>query len=444
MSKMGFWMCLALVMGNVIGTGVFLLPASLAPYGLNSLFGWIFTCAGALLLATVFAELARAYPCAGGPYVYPRMAFGEATGFLTAWGYLVSLWVGNAAIAIGTVASLAELVPALKSIVGAPAVAACALIWILTLLNWRGIRYAGGFQIVTTVVKLIPLFAVIVLAVWLLARRDATIIRLEPQPLTLSGITASATLTLWALLGLESATVPCESVVDPQRTIPRATLMGTLLAALIYIATSAVVLLLIPGSQLATSNAPFADVLRLFWGDRAAATLALFTFVSGLGTLNGWILVQGEMPRAMAREHALPAILARESRFGTPGVALFVTSALITPLVLFNYTASMVQIFTFLVLVATSAFLVMYLLCSLAAIELARKGRLSLEGTRLAGVLCVAILAALYSVWTLYGAGAEAFLWSIALLAVGIPIHYTMRWRRRVRAQHKPVEVIDG
>jgi len=433
MKKMGFWMCLALVIGNVIGTGVFLLPASLAPYGLNSLYGWIVTSLGALLLAGVFAQLARSFPCAGGPYMYPRMAFGEWTGFLTAWGYLVSLWVGNAAIAIGTVASLAELLPALKTTVGAPAIAAVVLIWCLTLLNWRGVRYAGGFQVFTTALKLLPLVAVMVLGAWLLMTADASIVRLEPQPINVPAITASATLTLWALLGLESATVPCDQVDEPQRTIPRATLAGTLLATTIYVATSAVVLMLIPGSELAEANAPFADVIRMFWGDRAAATLALFTFVSGLGTLNGWILVQGELPRAMAREGSLPALLARDSRFGTPGAALFITSALITPLVLFNYSESMVRIFTFLVLVATSAFLVMYLLCSLAALKLARDGRLGVNGRRLGFFIAVATLAAVYSLWTLYGAGAEAFWWSMALLAAGVPVHFAMLKSRNTR-----------
>jgi basic amino acid/polyamine antiporter, APA family len=425
--KLGLWMCLALVIGNVIGTGVFLLPASLAQYGLNSILGWIMTSSGALLLAMVFARLARVFPKAGGPYVYPRLAFGEAAGFITAWGYLMSVWVGNAAIAIGTVASLAELLPVLKTTVGAPAITACVLIWLLTLLNWRGVRYAGTFQLVTTVLKLLPLLAIILLAAWVFATHDATVIKLEAQPLSLSAITASATLTLWALLGLESATVPGDRVTDPERTVPRATLLGTLFAAIIYIMTSTIVLLLIPGSQLAESNAPFADVMRLFWGNAAAETLALFTFISGLGTLNGWILVQGEMPRALAREGALPPIFARESRHGTPGVALLITSALVTPLVLMNYSASMVQIFTFFVLVSTSSFLMMYLFCSLAALKLGWQGKLGVAGRGLKALLCVATLAALYSVWTLYGAGTQPFWWSMGLLAAGLPLFWMMQ-----------------
>jgi APA family basic amino acid/polyamine antiporter len=428
--KMGLWMCLALVIGNVIGTGVFLLPASLAPFGLNSVLGWLTTSAGALLLAVVFARLARAFPQAGGPYIYPRLAFGDAAGFLTAWGYLMSVWVGNAALAIGTVASLAELVPVLKTTVGAPAVTACVLIWLLTLLNWRGVRYAGVFQVVTTLLKLLPLLAIMVLGAWVFTTHDRSVIELDPQPITLSAVTASATLTLWALLGLESATVPADRIADPERTIPRATLLGTLLAATLYIVTSTLVLLLVPSSQLADSNAPFADAVRVFWGSAAAGTLALFTFISGLGTLNGWILVQGGMPCAMARNGTLPQILGRESRHGTPGAALFITSALVTPLVLMNYSASMVHIFTFFILVSTSSFLMMYLLCSLAALKLGWQGALRLPSRGLKTLLVVATLAALYSVWTLYGAGARAFWWSMALLAAGLPIYWWMKRRR--------------
>ncbi|HKE96060.1 MAG TPA: amino acid permease [Povalibacter sp.] len=433
--KMGFWMALALVVGNIIGSGVFLLPASLAPYGLNSVLGWIVTAGGAMLLAVVFAQLARIFPQAGGPYVYPRVAFGEFTGFLMAWGYWVSVWVGNVSIAIGTVASLAELVPVLKTSVGAPAFTALAMIWLLTVLNWRGVRYAGAFQIVTTVLKLIPLLAVIVLAFVLLARQDPSLIKVEPQPFTLPAISACATLTLWALLGLESATVPADDVIDPVRTIPRATLIGTFVAAIIYVVASTTVLLLIPGSQLATSNAPFADAVRLFWGNTAANAVALFAFISGFGALNGWILVQGEMPRVLAREGVFPRLFARESRYGTPGVALFITSALATPLVLMNYSASMVEIFTKVILIATAEFLVMYLFCSLAALKLALRGDFGMHGRRLALMLAIAILASLYSLWTLYGAGAEALLWSLVLFAAAIPVYLAMKWpigRRRI------------
>ena len=432
--QLGFWMCLALVVGNMIGSGIFLLPASLAPYGLNSIFGWIFSASGGVLLAIVFAQLSRVYPQAGGPYVYPRVAFGECCGFVMAWGYWMSVWVGNAAIAIGSVAYLSELVPAIRTTEGAPAITAVALIWILTFVNWRGVKHAGVFQLVTTVLKIMPLIAVIALGVVLISAGDASVIKVEPQPFTISAMTAAATLTLWGLLGLESATVPAENVIDPKRNIPLATLWGTVVTALIYVVACSLVILLIPGSKLAGSNAPFADAVRLFWGDRAASLLALFAFISGFGALNGWILVQGEMPRVLAKEKVFPDLFAHESRYRTPDYSLFITSALVTVVMLMNYSGSMVKVFTLIILISTSAYLVMYLFCSLAAFKLAWRGDLGVRGQKLKWVLAVAMLAALYSAWTLYGAGPEAFWWGMGLFALGLPLYFLMKWWQRRRA----------
>jgi APA family basic amino acid/polyamine antiporter len=437
--QLGFWMCLALVVGNMIGSGVFLLPASLAPYGLNSIFGWIFTASGGVLLAIVFAQLARVYPQAGGPYLYPRVAFGERCGFVMAWGYWMSVWVGNAAIAIGSVAYLAELVPAIKTTQGAPAIVAVVLIWILTFVNYRGVKQVGVFQLVTTVLKLMPLLAVIVLAFLLLGRGDASVIKVEPQPFTISAVTAAAILTLWPLLGLESATVPAENVIDPKRNIPRSTLWGTIVTAVIYVVACSAVILLIPGSQLENSNAPFADVMRLFWGDWAATAVALFAFISGFGALNGWILIQGEMPRVLAREKIFPDVFAHESRYRTPGYSLFITSVLVTIVMLMNYSGSMVAVFTFIILISTSAYLVMYLFCSLAALTLAYRGELGLAGRSLIGLIVVAMLAALYSAWTLWGAGRDAFLWGMGLFALGLPLYELMKWWQRRRAAQDAV-----
>lgn len=425
--RMGFWMCLALVIGNVVGSGVYLLPASLAPYGLNSIFGWLITSGGAIALAVVFARLAKLFPKAGGPYVYARVAFGDRIGFLTAWGYWIGAWVGNAAIAIATIAYLAELIPWIKHTPGAPALASCAIIWVLTYVNWRGAREVGGLQVITTVLKLLPLIAIVALGLWLLVTGDASVIKAEPPSFSLSAINASAILTLWAFLGLESATVPARAVDNPERNVPLATLWGTMVAAVIYILTCSIVVLLLPSSQLADSSAPLADVIRMFWGEGIASTLALFAFISGFGALNGWILLQAEMPRVLANEGVFPKVFARESRHGTPGASLVITSLLLTTLVLMNYSRSMVQVFTFIILIATSTYLVMYLCCAVAALKLCWGGVLGAAGRRLSPFLLIAMLAAVYSLWTLFGAGAEAFWWSVALFAAGLPVYWLMQ-----------------
>jgi APA family basic amino acid/polyamine antiporter len=421
--RFGFWTCCALVVGNMIGSGIFLLPAALAPFGNSSILGWLFTASGAIALAAVFARLSHALPQAGGPYAFTRAAFGDFTAFLVMWGYWVSVWVGNAAIATGAVSYLVPLSTWLGATPGHAALVTLAVVWIFTLINCFGIRAVGWTQNITTVMKIVPLFALAAGGFWFLKDHPAVAM----APVSLSGATATATLTLWAFLGLESATIPAEKVRDPASTIPRATRWGTLLTVILCVAACSAVLLLIPARQLANSNAPFADAARILWGTRAAQCVSILAAISGFGALNGWILVQAEVPSAMARAGVFPRIFSPQSARHTPVFALVFTSALMTALVLMNFQASMVQIFTFMILLSTAACLFMYLVCALALLALLRRGQLA-NAPPASGL--IAALAALYSVWAIVGAGWSALLWGLALLALGVPVFWMVRRSR--------------
>jgi APA family basic amino acid/polyamine antiporter len=419
---LSFWMCVALVVGNSIGSGVFLLPASLAPFGLNSVIAWGFTASGAIALAIVFACLSRAYPQAGGPYAYVHLAFGPLTAFIVAWGYVISIWVGNAAIATGAVSYLTPLLPWVAEKPGASAAVTLFFLWMLTFVNWYGIKASGWVQSVTTVLKVLPLLVVAVLG--LLFVRSHHVSAAGSIPLSVSGITAAATLTLWALLGLESATIPADKVANPGRAIPIATLLGTVVTALICAIACTTVLLLVPPATLAKSNAPFVDLAAQFWGDGAGKLLAVFAAVSGFGALNGWILLQGELPRAMAIRGEFPRIFARESSRSTPGFALCFGSALVTLLILANYQKSMVSIFTFMILLSTTACLVMYALCSVALLRLQWIGKLGAARKGSAALAIVGVMATAYSLWAIIGAGADAVAWGAVLLCLGVPLYF--------------------
>lgn len=430
--QMGFWMCLALVIGNMIGSGVFMLPASLAPYGLNSVLGWVLTAVGSLLLASVFSVLSRAFPNEHGPYAYTRLAFGDLIGFIVAWGYWVAVWVGNAAVATASVSYLSNLMPWIATMPGASTAVTLGFVWLFTAINLRGARETGAVQILTTALKLLPLLAVAGLGVFLFATSDTRLntAALQQHTFTWDAVTASATLTLWAFLGLESAAVATEKVINPERNIPLATLWGTLIAAMVYVVSCTVVILLIPSEQLASSNAPFADAVSIFWGTGAGHWLALFAAISGLGALGGWILVQGEMPYQMAKAGVFPKAFAKTNTRGAPAVGLLVSGVLLSAVVLLNGGKSMVQIFTFLLLISTSATLVMYLLCSLAALWLHAKGRLPLKGSVVVFVV-ISVMAAVYALWALLGAGKEAILWGFFLLGCAVPVYYAMRWHHQ-------------
>jgi APA family basic amino acid/polyamine antiporter len=427
---LGFWTCVALVVGNTIGAGVFLLPASLAPYGLNSVVAWILTACASVLLAIVFARLSRAYPEAGGPYAYVNLAFGPFTAFIVAWGYWISIWVGNAAIATGAVSYLTPLLPWIDSVPGSSAAVTLFFLWALTAVNVYGIKASGWVQSVTTVLKVLPLLAISALG--LFAVRSGAVAAAAGIPLSVSGTTAAATLTLWAMLGLESATIPASKVRDPGRTIPMATLLGTVLTALICIIACTTVLLLVPPATLARSNAPFVDLASAYWGASAGKLLAVFAAISAFGALNGWILLQGELPNVMAKNGVFPLIFARDSPRHTPTFALLLSSGLVTLLILMNYQKSMVSVFTFMILLSTTACLVLYLLCSLALLRLQWTGQMKSPRMRTAALAIIGVITSAYSLWAIVGAGREAVLWGAVLLLIGAPVYFLVREQRTV------------
>ncbi len=421
---LGVWMCAALVVGNMIGSGVFMLPASLAPYGWNAVIAWLLTIGGALCLAYVFARLAQAFPRAGGPFAYTEEAFGRVAGFMVAWAYWISVWVSNAALAIAAVSYFSVFAPVLAKTQGLAALLTVAVVWIATAINCAGARTAGWTQVVTTVLKLVPLVAVAGLAASVLLHKGpAAVMPFHASALSGSAITAAAALTLWALLGVETATIPADKVVDPVRTIPRATLAGTAFAGLIYLLVSSGVLLLTPASVLTGSNAPFVDFVAFHARGDFSLVLAAFAAISALGALNGWVLIQGEMPAAMAREGVFPAWFGKLSANGAPVRAQLVSSGLVTVLVLMNYAKSLADTFTFMALLATAATLFAYLFCSLAVLRLQAQGRMD----RSKALSVVAAIGAAYSVWTFYGAGWSVTFWGVVLMVAGAPVYLLVR-----------------
>lgn len=416
----GFWICLALVIGNMIGSGFFLMPARLAPFGWNGVAGWMATTLGALCLAAVFAALARSMPKAGGPYAYTRAAFGPFAGFLVAWSYWVSMWIGNVAIATGVIAPLSMVFPGIARY---SAAITLTLVWSLIAINCVGARTVGRIQLVTVVLKLLPIAAVMILATLVLGGGDADLPPLRREDLALSGtagIAAAALATLWSFLGLESATVPAERVEAPERNIPRATLVGVALTGLIYTFACSAVALLLP-AEAAESGAPMAAFVGAHWGATAATLIALFAAIAAFGTLNGWILMQGELPWAMAKDGVFPPWLAQLSRFGTPVRAHLVAGLLLTLVLLLNYASTMTELFAKITLLATLASLVAYLVCSLAAIRL----RVSRKAMPLFA------LGAAFSLWAISAAAWNELGWSAALLASGVPLYFLMRWANR-------------
>jgi basic amino acid/polyamine antiporter, APA family len=440
--ELGVTMCTALLVGNTIGIGIFMLPASLAPYGLNALPAWLITAAGCSCVAWVFAGLARCFPEDDGPYAYASRAFGNGVAFIMLWCYWVSTWVTNATIAGGVVGYLSTFFPVFNSDHRLGALTAIALLWIFVAINMRGVRTAGWVQVLSTVLKLLPQAVIVALGLWaLLAPHPAPLVHVPPTPLSLPSLMAASSLALFAMLGVECAAMPAGRVRDPGRTIPRATLIGTLLVALIYIGISLVPMLLIPQAQLAASNAPFAELFTRFLGAGSGRLLAAFIIVSGLGALNGWTLVLGEITVSCARHGGFPQALGKLNAHGAPTRALALTGICASLMLILNYNASMADIFTFLSMVVTAANLPLYLICALAVLVLWRRGQITPAGAHASRWLAASGLAALYCLWVSIGFGTRSLLWALALGGAGMPLYL---WSARARRRSPPLGSRSG
>ena len=428
--ELGLWMCTALVVGNMIGSGVFLLPASLAPYGALSIFGWLFSTTGAVLLALVFARLSRMVPQTGGPYAYTRAGFGDFAGFLVGWGYWISTWSGNAAIAVAFVSYLGVFLPALTTNGILAAAVAIATVWVLTFVNGLGVRTAGIVQLVTTILKLAPLTFIGIFGLFYMKGENFALSHAGGEPVFTS-ITSAAALALWAFLGLESATVPADNVIRPEKTIPRATILGTLLAAVVYILGTIAVMGVIPTAALKTSTAPFADAAKAMWGDWAGYAVAAGAAISCFGALNGWILLQGQLPRAAAIDGLFPTFFKRLSSRGTPVAGLVVSSILITILVMTNYTRGLVGMFTFIILLATLTTLFPYLLSTMSLLMIFIRERERFRREPILGSSIIAVLAFAYSLWAIGGSGQETVFWGFLLLMGSVPVYVWIKHSQR-------------
>ncbi|HET7842777.1 MAG TPA: amino acid permease, partial [Xanthomonadales bacterium] len=237
--------------------------------------------------------------------------------------------------------------------------------------------------------------------------------------------TTTAALTLWALLGLESATVPAGHVRDARRTIPRATLLGTALAAIVTALACTLVIALLPATRLVASTAPFADAAARVWGTTAGMALAAAAAIACFGTLNGWVLVGGEVGGAAARDGLFPRALGASDRNGTPWASLLLGSALSTLLIASNYESSVGTLFRLSTLVSTASCLVPYVACA-AVVLLPRRGDEVAPATR--AVAAVGLAFGLFAFW---GTGPQPMRWCGGLIAAGLLLHAAMRWSHR-------------
>ncbi|MFT4606011.1 MAG: APA family basic amino acid/polyamine antiporter [Rhodothermales bacterium] len=426
--SLGFWRSWALVVGLMIGNGIFMLPAVLAPYGSLSLLGWIFAGGGTLLVALMLGSLARRIPKLGGPYAYTRAALGDLPGFLVAWGYWIAVWSATAAGAIAFVGYLGVFVPSVATDPVLGAIAALVVIWLMTGINVAGVKTVGIVQLITTLLKLLPLF--LIAGTGLLLGDVSAVPAANPHDQSIPVLIASLViLTMWAYAGVECATIPADDVINPEKTIPRALVVGTLTVTGVYIIATYGVMALVPNAELAVSTSPFADAASVIFGPWGAGLVAIGAIVSITGSLNANILVGGMMSRAIALDKLFPSRFAALNSAGAPGFSLAISGLLSSALIVMNYSKGLVAAFEMLILLSTLTTLLPYAASAVAELVLQRRDAASGTWNWTAVIIAGGALA--FSVFAIVGSGLEVAALGLILLAAGLPIYFWVTRREQ-------------
>lgn len=406
----GFWTATALVVGGTIGAGIFVLPGQLAPYGATSVAGWLVAIAGTVLLGLTIGLLVRTRPAAAGLMELCSDGLGQGAGVLIGWAYWVSVWASAAVLATTGATYLAVFLPVLSATPLNLALTAVAILWIITAMNLAGARTAGRFQVLTTVLKLLPLIAVVLILARLALGGGGAFSAGHQAPFAASQLPGVLNLVFYALVGFETAAMAAERVRQPERNVPLATVAGTAMIGAFYLLISTGIAYAMPTEQLAHSGAPVADFVARYWGPGPGLAVAAFAAISAIGCLNAWVLISGEVPLSMARAGLIPAAIGRTSRHGIAARPVIAASICASVLVLSNLSRGTAGLFDFMMRLTSSTNLVLYIGVCVVALRFG-------INRWLAGA------ALLFSLGTLWGSGLEVAAWSGLLLLTALPLH---------------------
>ncbi|HZO17600.1 MAG TPA: amino acid permease [Gemmatimonadaceae bacterium] len=418
----------ALVVGNMVGTSVYTLPALLArETGPLGILAWVVTAAGYLFVALVYASLGRRYPETSGPYVFAREALGEFAGFQSVWAYWFSAVIGNAAIVTGVVGYIEGFSSTLAGSELYRFLLAQGLLWGLCVVNVLGIRLSARIQISVLFLNVVPLLLFSIIALFYF---DAA--NLAPfAPRGWGSLVTGVALIVWAYSGIESATVPAEEIRGSPQTISRATMLGYAVGTAAFLLAATAVAGVIPNAELATSARPIALAAERTIGPWAGTIIAFAAIVAGLGTLNGWILMAGRIPVSAARDGIFFSGLGRlHPRFGTPHVSLIVATLIGSLALGLYFTKTTLGVFDTIVQLSVLTTLLPHLYTAAAEWMLRRKGELPSTMGGLGGSRFIAPVAFAFVLWSMYGIAPSITRWAFLVILAGIPLYIWFKTRR--------------
>jgi APA family basic amino acid/polyamine antiporter len=426
----------ALVVGSIVGVGIFNLPSSLSSYGPITIVSMGLATIGALALAWLFSSLARRMPAPGGPYAYARTAFGNRLGFANAWSYWITAWAGNAAIAVGWVLYVEVFINKGQTKIWTILLVLAGL-WIPALINLTGIKNTGGFQLATTITKFIALVFMSIVGLFYIKSANFTPFNLSGQS-PIGAIGSGMAIALFSYLGLEVASVAAGKVRDPDRNVPLATMLGTIASAVVYMLSLVAVFGIVSSHELQKSTAPFSTAINIMFGGTVwGNVMAAVVIVSGIGALNGWTMITAEMPRAAAEDGVFPEIFKRLNRRGAPAWGIVLSTGLASVAIVINYLGSNgVTVFTTLVLMTGITAAVPYGFSALAQIKWRVADQKQIDTPRFIRDLIIAVLSAVFSALFIYysrDTGHSLFIYwapfalTVGAFLIGVPVYRSQR-----------------
>lgn len=421
--KIGFWAVFALVVGSQVGSGIFMLPINLAPYGALSLLGWGISGLGAVLLALVFGQLCSWFPKTGGPHVYVKEAFGKSASFFTGWTYWLISWISTPIVIVTSVGYLTPFTGTQTPFV--QLTLEISLLVLITLLNLRGVKAAGRAEFFLTLLKIIPLF-IMPVAAFFFFNKDNIIV--DPHIIQNRGLSsvlsAVSLLTLWGFVGVESATTPAGSVENPSRTIPRAIILGTVCVAVLYFVNSLGIMGAIPGTVLATSKAPYADLTRVVFGGSWHLGISLIASIVCIGTLNAWILFSGQIALGLAQDNLLPKVFSIKNKNEAPVFSLLISSLGSLILLLLTFQENFAHQMNVLIDFSVISFLFVYAISCMAFLKIL----LGKKERKYGWVFC-GVIALLFCLWVIYETPFMTLVIASCFTLSGVPL-YILRYKR--------------
>lgn len=419
----GFWRGWSIAVGCAIGSGIFMMPTLLAPYGLIGFGGWLIAGAGSILVALTMSRLVRRIPKTGGPYVYANEGLGHFAGFIIAWTYWIACITAIAGISIAFVSYLGFFIPAISDSALLSLMASLVLVWLIVTLNIFSIENSAKFQVVSTLLKLLPLFFMMFLG--LVGFDPNNLPEMNPtnaNPFML--LATVTTLVMWSFVGIETATVPAENFINPEKTIPKVLIAAVLSVLTIYILVSIAIAAIVPAEELINSSAPFALAATKILGFSGGVVIAFGALISTLGSLNANTLTAGNITFAAARDKLLPSKFLTLSDAGTPIFSFILAGSFVSFLLMLNYTKGLINAFIFFAMLSTLSTLIAYLFCAMAELKFLKNDNPSKQRNTAIFLTFGTFLYAFFAIW---GAGMEIVFYSFMLILVGMPMYAWMR-----------------